>query len=204
MRFMIRSKVCWAALVLLVLAFDFAIPPPKRPENLCAIFQEKGSWYRAAQKAQSKWGLPVPLGMAFIHRESSFRSDARPERQRLLGVVPWLRPSNAFGYAQATDAAWFDYKKATGAHFAERDEIDDALDFIGWYNDRTHRQLGIAKTDAYRLYLVYYNGLTGYASGAWRNDRAIQSYARKATDRTAQYRSQLNGCEIRHDRKWWL
>ena len=141
--------------------------------------------------------------MAFIHRESSFRSDARPKRQRLLGIVPWRRPSNAFGYAQATDAAWSDYKKATGARFAERDEIDDALDFIGWYNDRSHRQLGIAKSDAYRLYLAYYSGPTGYAKGTWRNSGAVQSYAQKVADRTARYRDQLGRCEKRLNKKWW-
>ncbi|MCY3641767.1 MAG: hypothetical protein OXH37_12205, partial [Gammaproteobacteria bacterium] len=191
---MLRSKLCWAAFVVLVVfAVDFAIPPPKRPDNLCAIFQEKVSWYQAAKRARSNWGLPVPMGMAFIHRESSFRSDARPERQRLFGVVPWLRPSDAFGYAQATDAAWSDYKKATGALFPERDDFKDALDFIGWYNDRSHRQLGIAKTDAYRLYLAYYSGLTGYAERVWRREPAVLSYARKAADRTARYRGQLNG-----------
>lgn len=199
---MMRFSLCGIALATVLLT-GCATAPPQRPDNLCAIFQEKGSWYKAARNARNKWDLPVPLGMAFIHRESSFRSDARPKRQRLLGILPWRRPSAAFGYAQATDAAWADYKKATGARFAERDEIDDALDFIGWYNDRSHRQLGIAKSDAYRLYLAYYSGPTGYAKGTWRNNGAVQSYARKAADRTARYGEQLKRCEKRLNKKWW-
>ena len=39
-----------------------------------------------------------------------------------------------FGYAQATDEAWSDYKKATGRTFVRRNNMGDALDFIGWYN----------------------------------------------------------------------
>ena len=198
-----RFKLLGTMFALVMLVGGCATAPPQRPDNLCAIFQEKGSWYKAARKARQKWGLSVPMGMAFIHRESSFRSDARPKRQRLLGIVPWRRPSNAFGYAQATDAAWSDYKKATGARFAERDEIDDALDFIGWYNDRSHRQLGIAKSDAYRLYLAYYSGPTGYAKGTWRNSGAVKSYAQKVSDRTARYSDQLKRCEKRLNKKWW-
>ena len=198
-----RFRLSWIALVTMLLA-GCATAPPQRPDNLCAVFQEKGSWYKAARKARKKWDLPVPLGMAFIHRESSFRSDARPERRRLFGILPGRRPSSAFGYAQATDEAWADYKKATGARFAERDEIDDALDFIGWYNDRSHRQLGMSKSDAYRLYLAYYSGPTGYAKGTWRNSGAVKSYAQKVADRTARYRDQLKRCEKRLNKKWWF
>lgn len=104
----------------------------------------------------------------------------RPSHQRCLGGLP----------------------KATGARFVERDDIGDALDFIGWYNDRSHRKLGIAKTDAYRLYLAYYSGPTGYAKGTWRRDQAVQGYARKVADRTARYAQQLRRCEGRLKKRW--
>lgn len=189
------------ALLALLLA-GCATAPPQRPDNLCFVFQEKSGWYKAARRAERKWGLPVPIGMAFIHRESSFRSDARPARKRLLGILPGRRPSSAFGYAQATNEAWADYRKATGARFVERDDIRDALDFIGWYNDRSHRRLGIAKSDAYRLYLAYYSGPTGYAKGTWRRNKAVQGYARKVSDRTARYTQQLRRCEDRLKKRW--
>ncbi len=203
-----RSLVQWpgrlalAALLALLLA-GCATAPPSRPDNLCAIFQEKPAWWKAAKKAERKWRLPVPVGMAFIHRESSFRSDAKPPRKRFLGVLPGRRSSSAFGYAQATDEAWKDYRKATGARFAERDDIADALDFIGWYNDRSHRKLGIAKNDAYRLYLAYYSGPGGYARGTWRGNSAVQGYAKKVVDRTKRYSNQLGRCEGRLKKRWW-
>ena len=189
-------------ILLLALSSGCAVAPPKRPDNLCAIFEEKSSWYKAATQAQRKWGLPVPVGMAFIFKESSFRSDARPKRKRVLWLLPGARPSSAFGYAQATNEAWADYKKAVGARFVERDHIGDALDFIGWYNNRSHKMLGIAKNDAYRLYLAYYTGPTGYAKGAWRGNSAVQGYARKVADRSARYGEQFNRCQGRLTKRW--
>ena len=169
--------------------------PPERPDDLCAIFREKGSWYKHARAAEKRWGMPIPVGMSFIYKESSYRSKARPERSKLLWVVPWTRPSSAYGYAQATDDAWQDYRRATSRRFVSRDEIRDALDFIGWYNHRSHKRLGLDKADAYSLYLAYYVGPTGYAKGVWRNNPKVQGYARRVADRAYRYSAQLGRCE---------
>ena len=39
--------------------------------------------------------------MSFVYQESSFKADARPEREKILGFIPWFRPSSAVGYSQA-------------------------------------------------------------------------------------------------------
>ncbi len=180
--------------------------PPKQPGNLCKVFQEKPKWYRGAVTAEKNWGLPVAVGMAFVHRESSYVSDAKPPRGKLLWVIPWRRPSSAYGYAQATDEAWEDYRKQTHRLFVERDDLRDALDFIGWYNDRSHRQLGIAKDDSYNLYLAYYVGPTGYARGVWKKQPAVQNYARRVVEREQRYQKQLNGCakKLERSRRWFF
>ena len=167
--------------------------PPQKTYDACAVFDQKSSWLRAARKAERKWKMPVHIGMAFIHRESSFVADAKPPRKRLLGIVPWKRLSSAYGYAQATDETWEDYEKQTDRWFTDRDNFSDAMDFIGWYNDRSNRHLGIPKTDAYRLYLAYYTGLTGYRKGHWKS-ATIQGYARKVERQAANYKQQLARC----------
>lgn len=178
--------------------------PPKRPNDICAIFQEKPGWYKAARRAQKKWGMPIPVGMSFIHKESSYIAKARPEREKLLWIIPWKRPSSAFGYAQATDGAWSDYRKERGSMFSGRDEMDDALDFVGWYNDRSHRRLGLSKHDAYSLYLAYYVGPSGFARGGWRGNETIKGYARRVADRAYQYGQQLSRCEKKLKRSRWF
>lgn len=117
-----------------------ATAPPSNPENICAIFREKPDWHDAALKVQKKWGAPVPVPMAMMYQESSFKQDAVPPRYYFLGIIPWGRVSSAYGYAQAKDETWADYKKDAGGWGASRDNFADALDFMGWYMNKTQRQ----------------------------------------------------------------
>ncbi|MGB4497329.1 MAG: hypothetical protein WBI40_01405, partial [Methylococcaceae bacterium] len=40
---------------------------PRNTENLCAIFKQKPSWYKASNATYKKWGIPVPVQMAIMH-----------------------------------------------------------------------------------------------------------------------------------------
>jgi hypothetical protein len=178
--------------------------PPRDQANLCNIFEENPRWYDHARAAEKNWGTPIAVKMSFIQQESSFRARARPERRRFLGIFPGRRPSSARGYAQAQDPAWQDYVKATGKMRARRSNIADALDFIGWYNDISHRRLGLAKNDAYNLYLAYHDGHTGYQRGGWRNNRQLQSIASRVDERALTYERQLNSCQDQlRCRRWY-
>ena len=177
--------------------------PPSKPDNICEVFREKSGWYKDARRAQKRWGLPVSVGMAFFHKESSCVAKAKPPRGKLLWVIPWRRPSSAYGYAQITDGAWQDYLADTNGFFRERDDLGNALDFIGWYNERSHRKLGIARNDAYSLYLAYYLGPGGYGRGHYRNQPAVRGYARRVSERNKRYASQLSRCANKLDRGWW-
>ncbi len=177
--------------------------PPSRPDDICEVFREKSGWYKDARRAQKRWGLPVSVGMAFVHKESAYVAGAKPPRGKILWVIPWRRPSSAYGYAQATDDAWGEYLQETRGFFRERDDLGNALDFIGWYNDRSHRRLGIAKNDAYNLYLAYYVGPGGYARGHHRKQPAVQEYARRVSARSQRYAGQLSRCAKKLNRGWW-
>ena len=163
---MYLTRVLGLVIVAALLLGGCAAGQPKDPNNICYILKENKGWYKGAKKARKRWGLPVHVGFAFVHRESTFVADAKPPRKRVLGV-PLGRTSSAYGYAQATDEAWTDYKKATGRRFVKRTNFGDALDFIGWYNDRSNKRLRLRKNDTYTLYLAYYNGHSGYATGTW-------------------------------------
>ena len=43
---------------------------------------------------------------------------------------------------------WGEYQAERGRLFRSRSDMADALDFIGWYNHKTWRALGIVRTDA--------------------------------------------------------
>ena len=106
--------------------------------------------------------------MAFVRHESSYRHNAKPAYDWFL-FIPLGRPSSAEGYAQIQDPAWQDYKKETGGLFKSRSDMEDALDFIGWYNNKSNKLLGISKWDPKQLYLAYHEGHTGYKRGTYRN-----------------------------------
>ena len=65
--------------------------PPSTTTDVCKIFKERYSWYKAAKKTEKRWKVPVYVSMAIIKQESSFVADARPGRTKLLGFIPWKR-----------------------------------------------------------------------------------------------------------------
>jgi hypothetical protein len=184
--------------------FGCATAPPKQANNICSIFQEYPKWYWAAQKTQDKWGVPISVSMSIMYHESSFDSSARPPRTKLLGFIPWTRPSSAYGYAQSTNPTWVAYKESVHSHSVNRSSFEDAIDFIGWYGDQAQRKLGLSKQDPYELYLAYHEGLGGYKRGSYKSQPWLMNYAKKVNDKAWVYHSQLAQCQAGLPKKhWW-
>ena len=150
-----------------LILFGCASSPPKNPDNICKIFQEKRSWYKAAIRTEKRWKLPPYVLMSFVFQESSFQANARPEREQLFGFIPWFRPSSAKGYSQALTKTWDDYKDETGNGGADRNNFSDSADFIGWYASKGFYQ-GFERTDARSLYLAYHEGYGGFKKRTYR------------------------------------
>ena len=66
---------------------------PSSTEDICDIFKEKRSWYKAAKKTEKRWNIPISVTMAILKQESSFIRDAKPNRKKLFGFTPWKRQS---------------------------------------------------------------------------------------------------------------
>jgi len=116
---------------LLLLAFSMmlwgcATTPPQKPENICSVYKEKPAWHRVATKAEEKWGTSMHMVMSIMYQESAFVDDIRPPRRKLLGFIPWKRPSSAYGYSQALVGTWAHYQRDTGEGWRERDDFADA------------------------------------------------------------------------------
>lgn len=197
-------SVRFAVLPLLLLVLTACVSSrPANTADVCHIFEERRSWYRAAERTQERWGVPVPVTMAFIYQESAFNARARPARTRLLWVIPWTRPSTARGYAQALSSTWADYQQETGNRFARRQNFADAVDFIGWYNHHSVRRSNIPLHDARNLYLAYHEGHTGFNRGTYQNKGWLLEAA-TAVERNAQrYAGQYEQCRSQLDRRWW-
>lgn len=176
--------------------------PPSQRDNVCSIFKERPSWYRAAQRSSSRWDTPISLAMAIMFQESSFRARARPPREKIFGVLPWRRPSSAYGYAQATNATWSDYRRAAGKAGASRTQFADAVDFVAWYVNRANRELGGLTPRQH--YLAYHQGLGGYRRGTYQGVDWLQGAATSVANREERFSGQLDRCrDTLRTRRWF-
>lgn len=167
---------------------------PSDVSNVCKIFNENPHWYKEAKSVERRWRVPVPVQMAIVHQESHFVAHARPPRRKLLSVIPWKRPTTAYGYSQALDGTWSLYKKSDGGYFASRTNFGDALDFIGWYANQANRRAGIPRSNAYDLYLAYHEGIGGYQRKTFLHKKWLPPVARKVANRAKLYQAQLHSC----------
>ncbi|MGL5741587.1 MAG: transglycosylase SLT domain-containing protein [Legionella sp.] len=178
--------------------------PPADVNNLCNIFKQYPRWYRDTKDVERRWKVPVPVQMAIIHQESKFNARARPPRTKLLWIIPWKRPSSAYGYSQALNVTWRHYKQNNGGLFSSRKSFSDGVDFIGWYANQAYKQAGVPRTDAYSLYLAYHEGIGGYRRKTYLKKPWLISVARKVKWRSQTYAMQLNSCHKRFESHSWF
>lgn len=146
------------------------------------------------RQTERRWGVPVHMQMAVIHQESRFVGNARTPFRYALGVIPTGRQSSAYGYSQALDGTWDEYREQTGRRGARRDRIQDATDFMGWYVQGTTDRLGIPKTDVRNQYLAYHEGRAGFTRGSHNSKPWLINVANSLETRSNLYRAQLATC----------
>ena len=197
-----KSLVICLALVSTLFLAGCSTAPPKDPENICNIFEERRDWWRASKAMRDEWGVPIHVPMAMMYQESSFRSRALPPRKYVLGFIPWGRVSDAYGYAQAKTMTWDDYIRETGNRRARRDNFSDAIDFMGWFITKSHQINGVSKWDAYAQYLNYHEGWGGYQRRTYLQKQWLVDVSRRVDQRSNTYANQLRSCEERLNRGW--
>ena len=197
---MIRKKIFYFIILLFFVTACSSIP--KNTQNSCEIFEERYLWYKHARASYKKWGAPIYIQLAFIKKESDFNWLAKPPRVKLFKVIPFKRPSSSFGYSQAVEGTWRQYKRETGNKLATRARFKDSVDFIGWYVNKTTTLLKIPKNDAYRQYLAYYKGWGDYKN--YSKDKKAIIYARSVKETASKYRKQLTLCRKNLDKNKYI
>jgi hypothetical protein len=142
-------------------------PQPRNVFDICAIYREKPHWERAATMAE------------------------RPMKTENGRKVP---ASSAFGFSQAIDGTWAWYQEDTGNPRANRTEFADAIDFVGWYVDKTQELNGLPPWDAFSQYLAYHEGHRGYERGTWRQKPELLRAATEVAQQAQRYRAQRARC----------
>lgn len=178
--------------------------PPSDVNNICHVFRQYPSWYHDALDVQRRWRVPIPVQMAIIHQESKFDAHARPPRRKLFWLIPWRRPSTAYGYTQALNSTWRVYKRSSGSFFASREDFADGVDFIGWYANQAYIRARIPRNNPYELYLAYHEGIGGYQQKTYLRKNWLISVAHKVSARAQLYQAQLSRCrKSLRSRSWF-
>ncbi|MDG1164381.1 MAG: hypothetical protein P8P26_08440 [Porticoccaceae bacterium] len=172
---------------------------PSQVNDVCRIFYGETDWYEDARRSSKRWGTPIGVMMAIIKQESTFQAKVRPNRPKFL-FIPLPRKSSAYGYAQAQDPAWNDYRKDTGNWSHDRDDFGDAINFVGWYTNMTQKRLGISKWDPYKQYLAYHEGWGGYSRGSYNKKPQLLTVAKKVQRTAESYGAQLQQCSAKLDK----
>ncbi|ARO15733.1 Lytic transglycosylase, catalytic [Ketogulonicigenium robustum] len=167
---------------------------PRNLDDACSIVAQRPQYLRAFTATEHKWGVPVSVQMAIIYQESKFIGNARPPHQYTLGVLPIGRQSSAYGYSQALDGTWDEYVQITGRRSAQRHEIRDATDFMGWYMSGTRNELNIPMNDTRNQYLAYHEGRNGYRRGSHNSKAWLMRIASELEGRAIMYDAQLRAC----------
>ena len=189
-------------LLLLTLLISACSSIPQNTSNSCSIFNERYLWYKYAKKTEQKWGTPIYVQLAIIKMESDFDWLAKPPRHKLFKIIPFKRPSSSFGYSQAVNGTWEQYKNETGNKLATRARFKDSVDFIGWYTDKTESILKISKKDSFRQYIAYHEGWGAYKN--YKNNQKVIGLAKKVKNQSDEYKSQLKKCQKRLNRNKYI
>ncbi|WP_156826469.1 hypothetical protein [Marinobacterium rhizophilum] len=138
----------------------------------CRLLERQGRLRVALQDARGKWGLEPAVAMALLEPPLG------GEHKR--HVLPYGN-------------AWDEYRIAQSNWSATTDNIDDAVDFLGWGGERNRQmlQLDIAQVDA--LYLAYRLGPGAYSQGVHRGIW-IEKEAERVAERAARYSNELQQC----------
>jgi hypothetical protein len=164
------------------------------PSNACNILKENNDWLNATKQTYKKWSIPASIQLSFIKTESSFIFNARPIKREGFFFDDYY--SSAFGFSQALDGTWLEYKQSTSNYNAKRTSFSDSVDFIGWYLNNVSKQSRIKKHDIYNLYLAYHEGISGWKRGSYKKKKWLVAKAKKIKSNTLLFSKQLRNCDI--------
>lgn len=157
----------------------------KHHDDACKMLTENKDWMKATYRTWKKWGVPISVQLSIIKHESSFNGDAS------------AKTSTAYGYAQALTGTFNEYKKETNNHSAKRGSFFDSAGFIGWYFNKSIKQIGHNPYDAASFYLAYHEGIGGYKKKSYLKKRWLMTKSKEVQNLANKYRTQINKCRLK-------
>lgn len=167
------------------------------PDNACNMLKENKDWHKSLVESSGKWGVPIETQLAFIRQESAFTHDARPIRKNKWYEFGKNYLSTSLGFSQAINGTWELYKKETKDHDVNRKSFNDSVHFIGWFNNKSIKELGLKGNDSYNLYLSYHEGWNGYKRQSYNQKPSLLVVAKRVDTWSKKYKLQIDSCQFK-------
>lgn len=164
------------------------------PTNACHMLKENEDWLESIHRSSQRWDVPASVILSIIKVESSFVYDAKPIKEK--GFFWDTYHSSAYGFSQALDGTWNDYKIQTLNASAKRTSFSDSSDFIGWYINNINKATNIKRHDTYNIYLAYHEGIGGYKRKTYKKKRWLIKKAKYIKNLTLTYSKQIKYCNF--------
>ncbi len=158
-----------------------AAPVEAQTPATCSLLERQGRLRVALQNAQGQWGLEPAVALALLEPPLG--------GGRKRHVLP-------FGNT------WDEYRIAQSNWSATTDNIDDAVDFLGWGVARNRQMLKLDIDQVDALYLAYRLGPGAYSQGVHRGIW-IEKEAERVATRARLYSDELQRCPELVDPKRW-
>ena len=172
-------------------------PSKYQQNNICALFHANPSWYKYTKQSQKHWGTPIWAQMAVIHQESRFSAEAKAKNKTFIGIpIPFTHKSTAYGYSQALNETWQNYKVYTKNLGARRNNFKYATDFVSWYLYRARKYLHLSDNQTADLYYAYHEGINGYRKKNHLKRDGLDLAARQVAKQAGIYKKQLTSCYL--------
>ena len=174
---------------------------PSDIDNVCAIFDEHRKWYNESQRAADRWGTSIPIIMAFIHQESSFKAKAKPPRTKIL----WVLPGQDQPPPRVTPKPLMAPGTSTNDQRVDLQRIETILAMrlilLAGISIRARQKARFRK-----LMLITSTLLTMRDRAVFKRKLSVEALARdsrkKVAARSEQYAGQLKSCERRFKRRF--
>ena len=172
--------------------------PP--PDTLaCEIFRDRGDWYEAARRTETRWGMPAAHQLALFAEDWSLSKENLPSKWRRFLLSDRPDPGLPAGYFETT---WRQYIADTGNKGASTDRFADVSDFMGWYFAGTATRTGLSPYDSRGQYIVWRYGPDAFLQGQWQSNIWQSQQANAFANRASVFSQDLIDCTVELDTTW--
>ena len=149
---------------------------------------------RRPSAAEQKYGVPVPVLMATVRKESGFKTTPSRHAPSCSASFPGPASPAPTAIRRRWTAHGRNTRRETGNFAARRTNFADAVDFVGWYHAKTADTYGVARNDTFSLYLAYYARLDRPMAAATGGQCRLAALCPRHRKMARDYAEQLRQC----------